>query len=31
MLAYEVFKIRNGILQEVWAIGGTFPCGIGCG
>jgi hypothetical protein len=24
MLAYEAFKIRNGILDEVWAIGGAL-------
>jgi len=31
MLAYEVFKVRNGILDEVWAIGGALPYGMGCG
>lgn len=31
MLAYEVFKVRKGVLDEVWAIGGALPYGIPCG
>ena len=31
MLAYEVFKVRNGLLDEVWAIGGALPYGIDSG
>jgi hypothetical protein len=31
MLAYEVFKVRKGVLAEVWAIGGALPYGIDCG
>jgi hypothetical protein len=31
MLAYEAFKVRAGILEEVWAIGTALPYGIDCG
>lgn len=31
ILAYEVFKARNGVLQEVWAIGGVLPYAIESG
>lgn len=31
MLAYEAFKIRRGILEEVWAIGTALPYGIDSG
>ncbi len=31
MLAFEAFKVRGGVLQEVWAIGGALPYGIGSG
>ena len=31
MLAYEAFKIRGGILEEVWAIGTALPYGIDSG
>ena len=31
MLAYEVFKVRAGVLEEVWAIGTALPYGIGSG
>jgi len=31
MLAYEVFKVRKGVLSEVWAIGGALPYGIDSG
>jgi hypothetical protein len=31
MLAFEVFKVRRGVLEEVWAIGTALPYGIDCG
>jgi hypothetical protein len=31
MLCYEVFKMRNGLLEAVWAIGGALPYGIDSG
>jgi hypothetical protein len=31
MLAYEAFKIRRSVLEEVWAIGTAFPYGIDAG
>jgi len=30
-LAFEVFKVRNRVLQEVWAIGTALPYGIDAG
>jgi hypothetical protein len=30
-LAFEVFKVRGGVLQEVWAIGTGLPYGIDSG
>lgn len=31
MLAFEVFKVRGGVLEEVWAIGTALPYGIDSG
>lgn len=31
MLAYEAFKVRGGVLEEVWAIGTALPYGIDSG
>ncbi|HTW38387.1 MAG TPA: hypothetical protein VMD49_07455 [Steroidobacteraceae bacterium] len=31
MLAFEVFKVRRGVLEEVWAIGTALPYGIDSG
>ena len=31
MMVFEVFKIRGGVLEEVWAIGGALPYGIDSG
>jgi len=31
MLAFEVFKVRRGVLEEVWAIGTALPYGIESG
>lgn len=31
MLCYEVFKVRDGLIEAVWAIGGALPYGIGSG
>ena len=31
MIVFEAFKIRDGILEEVWAIGTALPYGIGSG
>jgi hypothetical protein len=31
VLAFEVFKVRSGQIETVWAIGGTFPYGIRAG
>jgi hypothetical protein len=31
MLAFEAFKVRRGLLEEVWAIGTALPYGIECG
>jgi len=31
MLAFEAFKVRGGVLREVWAIGTALPYGIGSG
>jgi hypothetical protein len=31
MLCYEVFKVRAGLIEAVWAIGGALPYGIGSG
>jgi hypothetical protein len=31
MLAFEAFKVRRRVLEEVWAIGTALPYGIGCG
>ncbi len=31
MLAFEAFKVRGGVLQEVWAIGTALRYGIGSG
>jgi hypothetical protein len=31
MLAFEAFKIRRGVLEEVWAIGTALPYGIDSG
>jgi hypothetical protein len=31
MLCYEVFKVRAGLIEAVWAIGGALPYGISSG
>ena len=31
MIVFEAFKIRDGVLEEVWALGTALPYGIDSG